>query len=320
MEPQENSSVDVIVPCFNEAEVLPAFHARINAVIERLPMHRFRLIFVDDGSTDGTLEWLRMLSGRDARVSLVALARNFGHQAAITAGMNRSTGRFAVVIDADLQDPPELVPQMLAKLEAGFEIVHAVRSDRRVDSPAKRWSARVFYWFMRRFVVRELPRDAGDFKAFSREALAVMRQHRERVRFLRGLAATAGLRQCSVPYVRSPRHSGRSKYPLQRILLFSTDAVLSFSALPLRISFVAGTLAAVVAGAFFVALIAGADAQLALPPAILATFAALAFGAYGAAGEYLYRVLQECKQRPPYIVRGLCGDVPAIPDVSLQER
>ncbi|MBI2433935.1 MAG: glycosyltransferase family 2 protein, partial [Candidatus Hydrogenedentes bacterium] len=242
----KSKTLSLVVPCFNEADVLPEFLARVRNVAQGLRGWQCEFLFVDDGSQDATPDLLTQEAAKDPRVRVIRLSRNFGHQRAISAGTDFCTGDAIVITDADLQDPPELIPDILRKLEEGHDIVHMVRSDRRVDGLLKRTMAHVFYRAMRRWVLPELPENAGDFKGFNRHVLVVLRAHRERVRFMRGAFATMGFRQTQLRYVRAARHAGQSKYPLRSTLRLARDAVFSNSALPMRPGIYAGafTLAA----------------------------------------------------------------------------
>ena len=308
--------VSIIVPCFNEEGMVDAFLERVRAVCEGLPEYGFEFLFVDDGSRDGTNAAIVARAERDPRVKLVTLSRNFGHQRAIAAGLDLCLGDYVVVIDADLQDPPELIPQILERLRAGSDIVHMVRESRDVDSFAKRFSARVFYAFMRRYVLPALPEDAPDFKGFNRRVLDTLRLYGERVRFLRGIIATLGFRQAAIPYVREARYAGKSKYPWKNVLRFGRDAVVSYSVIPLRVGLVAG-IAVCAATAVFAAVCVAACIAGALPQPTVMFLIALVGGLgglllvmLGIVGEYLGCMMRELKQRPLYIVESLVNLAP----------
>jgi dolichol-phosphate mannosyltransferase len=207
--------LDIVVPCMNEADSIDTFLTRCEAVAAACSGYRFAYLFVDDGSTDDTWAEIASLALNNPHVRGLRLARNYGQQRAISAGLDACQGDAAAILDADLQDPPELLTAMLAKLDEGFDIVHAVRTDRTSDGAFKRLSAWAFYAVMRRWVLPELPENAGDFKVLNRRALDAARRYGERVRFLRGTIATLGFAQTTVSYTRPPRHAGQSKYPLQ---------------------------------------------------------------------------------------------------------
>ncbi len=290
--------------------MVAAFLERMRPVCAGLPSYGFELLFVDDGSTDDTGARLLEEAKKDERIKLVTLSRNFGHQRAITAGLDFCSGDYVVVIDADLQDPPERLPEILERLSEGFDLVHMVRSRRDVDSFAKRLTARVFYAVMRRYVLPAMPEDAPDFKGFNRNVLEALRQYRERVRFLRGAFATLGFRQCSLPYVREERYAGRSKYPWKKMIAFGRDAVLSYSVIPLRVGLFAGVLACAGTGIFAMVCIAMWAILGTLSDPLLLVLIGLVGGlggiiliVLGMMGEYLGLVVREVKQRPLYIVR-----------------
>lgn len=312
-------TVSFIVPCYNEEAMIGPFLDQMGAALAPLDGYVYEFIFVDDGSEDGTEAVLAAHAARDPHVKAVALSRNFGHQRAITAGLDFCGGEYVVIMDADLQDPAEVVPGILAKLEEGFDLVHTVRADRSADSYVKRTGAGLFYAFMRRWVLPELPRNAGDFKGFNRRVLEALRQYPERVRFLRGLFATLGFRQATVSFTRPLRLAGRSKYHARNVLRFARDAVVSNSVLPLRLGLYAGLLTwlllplyAIVCG------IAWWCGRLTMPPVwVLIGFMALFFGLVlvllGIMGEYLKILILETKGRPHYLVRALYNVPPPAP-------
>ncbi len=226
--------VSLISPCLNEAEVIEPFYARLCSLAACESGRDFEFILVDDGSTDGTGLILDRLADRDPRVRVLHLARNCGHQIALTAGMDFASGDVVVTLDADLQDPPEVVPMLLAKIDEGFDIVHAQRRSREGETWFKRCTARLFYRLLR-LISKESPREeCGDFRAFTRPVLLAMRGFRERHRYLRGLFAALGFRQAVLPYDRTPRAAGHTKFPLARMIALAVDGILSFSSAPLK--------------------------------------------------------------------------------------
>jgi len=311
MRDRPSKLVSVVVPCYNEAAVVGECVDRLAAVFAPLP-HDHELVFVDDGSTDATALRLADLARQDPRVKVVTLSRNFGQQRAISAGLEFSRGDYIVVMDADLQDPPELIPQLIEPLDAGDDVVHAVRSDRSVDGWFKRASAWAFYRLMRRWVLPALPENSGDFKAFNRRVCDALCTYRERVRFLRGAIATLGYRQSEVSYVRAARGGGRSKYPLKAVLRFARDAIVSNTVLPLRAALYLGLATLATAGAaaavFAYALLTGASSEtLLFGVAILLVlgYGGATMTAIGALGEYIKVLMMEVKHRPLYHVREL---------------
>lgn len=302
-------TVTIVAPCYNEVDVITVFHARVCEIAADLPHYAFTYLLVDDGSRDGTVEILRKLAAADPAVQVLCLARNFGHQRAITAGLDHCRSEYVIVMDSDLQDPPEAIPAILEALSQGADLVHTVRVDRSQDSLAKRLSAKIFYAVMRRWVLPELPEGAGDYKGFNRRVLLAIRQYRERVRFLRGAFATVGFCQATVPIRRPSRHAGQSKFPLRQVLRFGRDALVSNTAIPLRVSLYLGlaTLAVlpVVALALAAARLSGAwhpDPLLAMILLLVLLYGGLGLCFTGILGEYLKVLILETKQRPLYIV------------------
>jgi dolichol-phosphate mannosyltransferase len=228
-------SISLIIPCFNEEATLPELYARISAVADTLPGRAFEVLFVDDGSTDGTAACLDALADRDPRVKVVHLARNRGHQIALMAGIDCARGDALVTLDGDLQDPPELVPELLARIEEGFDVVHARRRRRAGETVFKLLTAKLFYWLIRHIGGVSIVPDCGDFRAFTPRVQQTVRRFRAPHVFLRGLFVEAGFRQCVVPYDRAARHAGSTKYPLRRMIGLALDAALGFSAAPIRV-------------------------------------------------------------------------------------
>jgi len=317
----------VVAPCLNEAAVLPEFAARLLAVADACLAYRMEILFVDDGSRDASLKILCDLVQQDARIRVISLSRNFGHQLAIVAGLDHCEGEFIVVIDTDLQDPPELIPAILNALDEGSDIVHMVRQDRRVDGIAKRVSARLFYAVMRRLVLPELPADAPDFKGFNRQALTALRRYREHRPFLRGILASIGFRQTEIRYTRDARHAGHTKYPWSRIVNFAIDAVTAFSMAPLRLSLFAGiATCGGVAMYLTVAmtrwlLTAARPSSATLYMVVLPTaLAGLILVSLGIIGEYLGRLYREVQGRPLYLIRDLHGFTRSGPEDGVEAR
>lgn len=226
--------VSVVAPCYNEAQVLPEFYLRIGRVAAGADGYEWEFLFVDDGSTDDTGALLDALADADRRVKVVHLARNQGHQIALTAGMDFASGDCVVTMDMDLQDPPELVPELLEKLRDGWDIVHAQRRSRRGETRFKLWTARAFYGLLRVLAREPLLDDCGDFRAFNRSVLMAARSFRERHRFLRGTFALLGFRQAIVGYDRDARAAGETKFLPRKMLGLALDGLLSFSSAPLR--------------------------------------------------------------------------------------
>jgi polyisoprenyl-phosphate glycosyltransferase len=303
--PRDLKLLSVVAPMLDEREVAREFHRRVGAALAGIP---YELIVVDDGSTDGTSELLDELAAEDPRLRVVHLSRTFGHQPALTAGLDRARGDAAVMMDADLQDPPEVIPELLAAWQEGAEVVVARRRHRAGESRFKLLSARWFYALMGRLAQVRLEPDAGDFRLLDRQALDALRSLRERSRFLRGMTAWVGFRQVTVDYDRDPRVSGETKFPLRKMLRFAADGVASFSHFPLQLATIIGFLTTAVA---FVGLPLTVVARYTGiyergVPSVL--FAVLFIGGIqlmtlGVIGEYVGRIYEEVKRRPLYVVR-----------------
>jgi polyisoprenyl-phosphate glycosyltransferase len=231
----ERPTLSVIVPVFNEEAVIPELYRRMTEVMHQIG-ESWEMICINDGSRDRSLEMLRELHAQDKRIKVVNFSRNFGHQIAITAGMDYAQGDAVVIIDADLQDPPELIGTMLEKWREGYEVVYAVRSERRGESFFKLLTARSFYRLLRSITDVDIPLDAGDFRLMDRRVVLAMRRLREHHRFMRGLSSWLGFRQIGVTYERAERFAGETKYPLRKMLRLTMDAITSFSYLPLRMA------------------------------------------------------------------------------------
>ena len=298
--------LSVVLPVFNEFESLDELLRRLLPVLDGCG-RTFEIVFVDDGSRDGSFEKMASFAREDRRIRVVRLSRNFGHQMALTAGVDSARGRLVAVMDADLQDPPELLPQMLVKAEQGFEVVYAVRSAREGEGAFKKLTAHVFYRLKRRWTNVEIPVDTGDFRLLGPRAVAAFRNLRERHRFVRGMTAWVGFRQTGVEYGRPPRMRGETKYPVRKMLRFALDALTSFSWVPLQLATWLGF--AVSAFSFFYILVVLVLKLLRINVAgwtTLMVFILLIGGVQlmmiGILGEYLGRVYEELKGRPLYIV------------------
>jgi glycosyltransferase involved in cell wall biosynthesis len=226
--------VSIITPCYNEKETIIEFYDRLKAVADSHQAYVFELVFVNDGSTDSTGLHLDTVARGDTRVKVVNLARNVGHQIAITAGMDFVDGDLIVIIDADLQDPPEIIPEMLEKLEEGYDLVHAQRKKRRGESWFKLFTAWFFYKIMRQFATSDIVENSGDFRAFNRQVLLAVCQFRERHRFMRGIFAIVGFNSCILQYERDKRYAGETKYPFRKMFGLAVNAIFSFSSSPIR--------------------------------------------------------------------------------------
>ena len=299
--------LSIVIPVYNEAESLAALLARLDAVLGSLDCE-YELVFVNDGSTDATGSLLLDAAARDARLKLLEFSRNFGHQTAITAGLDFAGGDAVVVMDADLQDPPELLPEMLRLFRLGYDVVSAQRQDRPGDSRFKRGTAGLFYWIMRRFVDPRLRAEVGDFRLFSRPAVLAVRKFREQHRFMRGLVAWLGLKEVIVPFRREERLAGTTKYPLTKMLRFAWTAISSFSALPLRLGAAAGLLTTLFGICYFLyTLFIAIVEKTAIPGwtslvCLQIIFSGSILTAVGLVGDYVARIYEEAKGRPLYVV------------------
>jgi glycosyltransferase involved in cell wall biosynthesis len=307
--------VAYVLPVHNEADGIRAFHDALLAATEKRPDLDFEFVYVDDGSRDESLDHLLGLRAADDRVTVLSLARNFGHQIAVTAGLDAAAGRDAVIVmDTDLQDPPEVSLQLIETWEAGADVAYAQRRTRQ-DSPFKRGSAYLFYWLLTRLASVEIPRNVGDFRLMDRRVLAEVIRYREHDRFLRGIVAHVGFRQEAVSFDRDPRYAGSSSYPLRTMLKLAADGILGFSTFPLRLISRVGMLISLlsVLGAFFVMYV-----RLFMPEETVPGWAFIAVGMFllggiqllmmGVIGSYLGRVYVETQDRPLYslamVVRG----------------
>lgn len=305
--PEEAPLLSVIVPLFNEAEVLPIFESRLRAVLDQLD-GTYEVLAIDDGSTDATGPLLHDMRGRWPQLRVLRLRRNAGHQAALTAGLDHCRGHQVVTIDADLQDPPELIPDLLDRAtEADADVVYAIRADRTSDSVFKRGTAGLYYRLMRRAAGSDVPHDAGDFRLMSRDVVDALRRLPERHRVYRLLIPWLGFPSSSVSYRRDNRAAGSSKYPLPKMTRLAVDSLTSFTAMPLRIATWAGVAGSVLC---VVMVIIALVAQLlgATVPGWASVFVAVFFlGAVqllclGLLGEYVGRLYSEAQHRPLYLL------------------
>jgi glycosyltransferase involved in cell wall biosynthesis len=303
--PRTPALLSVVAPVFNEEELVEEFYRRAVAAVAAF---NFELILVNDGSHDSTPEKLDRLADADPRVRVVHLSRNFGHQAALTAGLEHAEGDAVAMIDADLQDPPELIPDMVAKWAQGSEVVFAVRQEREGETRFKLATARWFYSLFDKLAQVDLEPNSGDFRLLDRRALDALLSMRERSRFLRGMTVWVGFTQTAIYYQRDPRFAGETKYTLRKMLRFSLDAIASFSHVPLQMATYFGFL---ISGLAFIAIpvvIALRIAGSYLPGFGSITIAILLLGgiqliAIGVIGEYVGRIYDEVKGRPLYIVQ-----------------
>lgn len=305
--------ISIVVPCYNEEPVLRETHRRLSEVAAQLRQARCELIYVNDGSRDRTSDILCELQVECADVRVIGLSRNFGHQVAVTAGLENAAGDAVVVIDADLQDPPEVIPEMVGRWLDGYDVVYGLRTDRPGETRFKLWTARIFYRLLNRASKIQIPLDVGDFRLMSRRAVDALLKMPERDRFLRGMISWVGFRQVAVLYERAPRFAGESKYPLVKMLRFAVDGILSFSFAPLRLAIWTGFAAMGVAfaGIFYAVLLRLYTDDWVRGWASL--FVAVLFlggvqlVCLGIIGEYIGRIYGEVKKRPLYFVQERLG-------------
>lgn len=307
--------LSVIVPMFNETGCLDELYRRVKEVMEQTK-ERWELVLVDDGSTDGSTEMIRKLAKNDDHVRPVIFARNYGHQIAVTAGMDYSRGDAVVIIDADLQDPPEVMLELIAKWREGFEVVYAVRAEREGESWFKLATASLFYRLIYRITDVKIPMDSGDFRLLDRKVVNVMNQMRERQRFLRGMSSWVGFRQIGVPYKRAARFAGQTKYPLKKMLKLAMTAITSFSYFPLQLATWAGVILSALSFVLLVAMIILRAIQSNFLAGQATTLIAVIFLAgiqlicVGILGEYIGRIYDEVKGRPLYTTSEVPSDEP----------
>ncbi|MFZ5638517.1 MAG: glycosyltransferase family 2 protein [Pseudomonadota bacterium] len=300
----------VVVAAYNEAEALPALHPRIAAVLDGLASDGVEghVLYVDDGSRDGTWTVLDGIAAADPRVSLLRLSRNFGKEAALTAGLDLIREGAAIILDADGQDPPELIPQFVAKWREGYDDIHGTRTAREGEGWFKRVTAHGFYRVMQRLSKTPIPTDTGDFRLLSPRALAALRRLRERHRFMKGLFGWVGFAQVAIPYRREPRLAGRTKFNAWRLWNFALEGVTSFSTAPLRAATYLGLLTAALAFAYALWIVVKAlfwgDPVAGWPTmmTVILLLGGMQLMALGVIGEYLGRLYEESKQRPLYLV------------------
>jgi len=304
------STISVVVPCYNEADGLHECHERLTRVLAGLaPRHE--IVYVDDGSKDATLHHLIALHETDSNVTVVALSRNFGHQVAVTAGLDVASGEVVVIIDADLQDPPEVIAQMLEVWKQGYDVVYGVRESRHGESRFKLWSAKFFYRFMNALSDIEIPLDTGDFRLLDRKAVDALKRLPERHRLLRGMCSWIGFKQFGLKYARASRFAGETKYPLRKMLALALDGIGSFSTVPLRIVTAIGFLSAALSSVGIVyALVVRLVTQNWVPGWTISFIGMLFLGglqmiSIGIVGEYLGRIYTEAKERPLYLTQSI---------------
>ncbi|HMO59403.1 MAG TPA: glycosyltransferase family 2 protein [Roseiflexaceae bacterium] len=303
----------IVAPVYNEQELLPEFYRRVVAAMEPLG-EPFELVLVNDGSRDRSAEIMRELHEQDPRVKVLNFSRNFGHQLAITAGTDYARGRAVAVIDSDLQDPPEVIPQMIERWREGYQVIYGVRAEREGETAFKLATASVFYRLIRRITNVNIPVDTGDFRLMDRKVVDALSSIREHHRFMRGLSVWVGFRQVGVPYKRDARKAGETKYPLQKMLKFAMDGITAFSYLPLQLATylgfgIAGLSALGMVIAIILRLATGINALegQATTLVVVLFLGSIQLIVFGIFGEYLGRIYDEVKRRPLYIVGEALG-------------
>ncbi len=299
--------ISIVAPIFNEAENIPELYRRIRDVLDSTG-DPWELLMVDDGSTDGSTDLIREYHAQDPRVVPVIFARNFGHQIAVTAGLDYARGDAVVIIDSDLQDPPEVILDLLAKWREGYEVVYAVRAEREGETWFKTFTASLFYRLIYRITDVDIPLDTGDFRLLDRKVVEVLKTMRERHRFLRGMSVWVGFRQTGVTYKRAARYAGETKYPLRKMLKFAMDAITSFSYFPLQLAmyvgFISAGLSILAIPVVIVMRLAGSQAFFGQATTLIAVLflGGVQLISLGILGEYVGRLYDEAKGRPLYIV------------------
>jgi dolichol-phosphate mannosyltransferase len=313
-------TLTIVIPVFNEELMIPELDRRLRSFLGQIG-ESWEVVFVDDGSHDASFALLRELASQDTRYKVLAFSRNFGHQVAITAGLDRAEGDAVVIMDADLQDPPEVVRDMIARWREGYDVVYGVRQRREGETLFKRASAAIYYRLLRSMLQFEIPVDAGDFRLLSRPVVMTMRLLRERHRFVRGMVSWVGFRQTAVYYNRPARFAGETKYPLRKMIRFALDGIASFSIVPLRIA----TWLGVLAGLGAIAVAAWAVYQKLFGVGVVQGWTTImivvAMGCSaqllmtGILGEYVGRIYEEVKRRPLYALRDQVNVAAPVPDV-----
>ncbi|MBI5017575.1 MAG: glycosyltransferase family 2 protein [Deltaproteobacteria bacterium] len=301
-------TVSVVVPVYNEAEVIFESYKRLKRVLEGLD-EPYELIFVNDGSRDATAVMLGCLCDTDPKVRLIDFSRNFGHQTAITAGMEHASGDAVVVIDADLQDPPEVIPEMIAKWREGYDVVYGKRAERKGDTFFKRFTAAAFYRLLDRLTDVDIPVDTGDFRLIDRKVCDALKTVKERNRYVRGIVSWLGFKQTGVEFVREERFAGETKYPLRKMLRFAVDAITSFSHKPLKLSSYVGVAVSLGSFAYLAVVVylklftTTTVTGWASTMAVSLFFNGIVLMMLGILGSYVGRIYDEAKGRPLYVVR-----------------
>ncbi len=304
--------LSLIVPVYNESSNLDLFYERVLKVLKPLNVS-YEILFIDDGSKDDSLEKLLEIRGRDSKVKVVQFSRNFGKEIAVSAGLDLAEGKAAIPIDADLQDPPELIPSLIEKWKAGYDVVYAKRTKRMGESWLKRWTASLFYRLIAKMTNIDIPEDAGDYRLLSRAAVEQLKRLRERHRFMKGLFTWVGFKQTAVFFERDPRYSGKTKWNYWKLWNFAIEGITSFSYIPLQAASYLGLLVSVFAFFYGVFIIVFKLLHGIAVPGYASLMAAVLFLGgiqlltLGILGEYIGRIYDEVKQRPLYVIHKTYG-------------
>ncbi len=299
--------ISIVVPAYNEAEVLTEFHKAVDKALSGLPVD-LEIVYINDGSTDNTLDIINALRARDKRITLIDLSRNFGKEIALTAGLHKAAGDAVVVIDADLQDPPEIIPELIKEWQNGYDVVYAKRTLRDGESFLKKTTAHFFHRFIQHAGKFSIPVDTGDFRILSRRAVNALNTFKEHHRFMKGLFAWIGFKQKAVHYKRDSRHAGKSKWSYWRLWNFALDGITSFTIAPLKISTYIGTITALSAFGYGIYMVIETLLHGNEVPGypslivIILMLGGIQLVAIGILGEYLGRIFNETKQRPLYFI------------------
>jgi polyisoprenyl-phosphate glycosyltransferase len=314
MPPQDNLLVSIVTPFYNESEGVESFFVTLTRTLDLVPQVKFEFIFVDDGSRDKTLDKLIFLSQIDSRIIVIELSRNFGKEAALSAGLDYASGDAVIPIDSDLQDPPELIPALIETWLQGYDVVLAKRTDRSSDSLLKRSTAKMFYWVHNLLSGIKIPENVGDFRIMDRIVIDALKEFPERQRFMKGLFAWSGFRTTSIDFTREKRAEGFTKYSIWKLWNLALEGITSFSTAPLKVWTylgISGSLFAFLYGAFLLmrTLLYGRDVPGYTSLIVVILFlGSLQLISIGTLGEYIGRIYIESKQRPKYIIRNTYGE------------
>jgi len=303
----EKHLISIVVPVFNESEVIDVFYQRCKSVFNSLESYNYEIIFIDDGSKDDSYTKMIRLANFDQNVKIIKFSRNFGHQIAITAGMDFALGDAVVIIDADLQDPPEVIKDFIMKWEEDYDVVYGVREAREGENRMKLFTASVFYRILKGFTKIDIPVDTGDFRLLSKKAVSHLRELREHDRFVRGLVSWIGFKQAAIHYHRDKRYAGETKYPYRKMIKFALDGITSFSSVPLKLATILGYItsffAFVYACTVFIQKVLGITVQgWATIMVGMLFIGGVQLICLGIIGEYIARIFNQTKKRPMYIV------------------